>query len=182
MLQRTNYNPGDNELLELISNNSLNRNQDIADMLHLLMNIDKGLSIFLDGDWGSGKTYFVRSLKIAIDILNTCPDVLPAGIDMIASNAFKGEASWHCDYLPVYYNAWSYDYWGDPLASVACTLAAEADEVRLESDPSDSKVVKTALNNLVEMAFNHHAAGLGTAIGKMAEAIKSEDLLDAFKK
>ena len=51
MLQRTNYNPGDNELLELISNNSLNRNQDIADMLHLLMNIDKGLSIFLDGDW-----------------------------------------------------------------------------------------------------------------------------------
>lgn len=182
MLQRTNYNPGDNELLELISNNSLNRNQDIADMLHLLMNIDKGLSIFLDGDWGSGKTYFVRSLKIAIDILNTCPDVLPAGIDMIASNAFKGEASWHCDYLPVYYNAWSYDYWGDPLASVACTLAAEADEVRLESDPSDSKVVKAALNNLVEMAFNHHAAGLGTAIGKMAEAIKSEDLLDAFKK
>lgn len=83
MLQRTNYNPGDNELLELISNNSLNRNQDIADMLHLLMNIDKGLSIFLDGDWGSGKTYFVRSLKIAIDILNTCPDVLPAGIDMM---------------------------------------------------------------------------------------------------
>lgn len=43
-------------------------------------------------------------------------------------------------------------------------------------------MVKTALNNLVEMAFNHHAAGLGTAIGKMAEAIKSEDLLDAFKK
>ena len=114
MLQRTNYNPGDNELLELISNNSLNRNQDIADMLHLLMNIDKGLSIFLDGDWGSGKTYFVRSLKIAIDILNTCPDVLPAGIDMITSNTFKGEASWHCDYLPVYYNAWSYDYWAIP--------------------------------------------------------------------
>lgn len=93
MLQRTNYNPGDDELLELISSNSLNRNKDIADMLRLLMNIDKGLSIFLDGDWGSGKTYFVRSLKIVIDNLNTCPDVLPAGINMIVSNAFKGNTS-----------------------------------------------------------------------------------------
>lgn len=91
MLQRTNYNPGDDELLGLISSNSLKRNQDITDMLRLLMNIDKGLSIFLDGDWGSGKTYFVRSLKVVIDTLNTYPDVLPAGIDMIAGNAFKGD-------------------------------------------------------------------------------------------
>lgn len=182
MLQRTNYNPGDDELLELISSNSLNRNQDIADMLRLLMNIDKGLSIFLDGDWGSGKTYFVRSLKIVIDNLNTCPDVLPAGINMIASNAFKGNTSWHCDYLPVYYNAWSCDYWGDPLASIACTLAAETDEVRLESEPSDNKVIKTALKALMELTFNCCIPWLGSAIDKTAQAMEAEDLLDAFKK
>ena len=40
MLPRTNYNPGDDELLGLISSNSLKRNQDITDMLRLLMNID----------------------------------------------------------------------------------------------------------------------------------------------
>lgn len=182
MLQRTNYNPGDDDLLGLISSNSLKRNQDITDMLRLLMNIDKGLSIFLDGDWGSGKTYFVRSLKVVIDTLNTYPDVLPAGIDMIADNAFKGDTSWHCDYLPVYYNAWSYDYWDDPLASIACTLAAEADEVRLECEPSDRKVIKTALEALIELVFNHCFSGLGSAIDKAAQTMKAEDLLDAFKK
>lgn len=66
-MQRINYNPGDDELLELILSNSLNRNQNIADMLCLLMNIDKGLSIFLDGDWESGKAHFVRSRIIVIN-------------------------------------------------------------------------------------------------------------------
>lgn len=182
MLQRTNFNPDDDELLKLMSSDSLKRNQDIASMLRLLMRIDKGLSIFLDGDWGSGKTYFVRSLKIVIDELNTCQEALPAGIDAIANMAFKDGISWHCNYLPIYYNAWSYDYWSDPLASIACTLAAESDEARLGNDPSDSKVIRTALKALLETILDHSIPGIGSAIDKTVQAMGAEDLLDAFKK
>lgn len=182
MLRRTNYNPSDDELLELMDRNSLNRNLDIASMLHLLMNIDDGLSIFLDGDWGSGKSYFVKSLKIVIDNLNSSQGTIPKAIEGIIADAFTGETTWRCDYLPIYYNAWDYDHWSDPLASIACTLAAESDEIHLENEPSDSEVGKTALLNLVEMIFDSHVAGLGAAIGKTAEAIKADDLLEAFKK
>lgn len=182
MLQRTNFNPDDDELLKLMSSDSLKRNQDIASMLRLLMRIDKGLSIFLDGKWGSGKTYYVRSLKIVIDELNACQGTLPTGIDTIANMAFEGETSWHCNYLPIYYNAWSYDYWSDPLASIACTLAAEADEARLGNGPSDSKVIRTALKALLEQILNHSIPGIGSAIDKTVQAMGAEDLLDAFKK
>ncbi len=182
MLKRTNYNPDDDELLKLISCDSLRRNQDIADMLHLLMNIDGGLSIFLDGDWGSGKTYFVRSLKVVIDKLNASHGVPSETIDNIANSGSIDGISWQCNYLPIYYNAWSYDYWGDPLASIACTLAAETDEVHLKSEPSDGEVAKTALKELAEMAINRRFTGLGSAIDKTVQAMEGEDLLDALKK
>lgn len=182
MLKRTNHNPDDCELLELMSRDSLKRNQDITDMLHLLMSIDKGLSIFLDGDWGSGKTYFVRSLKMVIDSLNNGQDTVHETINNIATSAIPNEKSWQCDYLPVYYNAWNYDYWGDPLASIACTLAIEAGEPHLEIEQSDSKVAKTALEALMEVALNYSVPGLGTVIGKATTALEREDLLEAFKK
>ena len=51
-------------------NNILNRNTHIHNFISMLLNIEKGGVIAIDGEWGSGKTYFVHQVKWLFDSAN----------------------------------------------------------------------------------------------------------------
>ena len=48
-------------------NNILERNPYIHNFISMLLNIEKGGVIAIDGEWGSGKTYFVHQVKWLLD-------------------------------------------------------------------------------------------------------------------
>ena len=54
-------------LRESYINNILDRNGYIHNFISMLFNIEKGGVIAIDGEWGSGKTYFVHQVKWLLD-------------------------------------------------------------------------------------------------------------------
>ena len=57
----------DEKLSNCYINNILDRNTYIHFFISMLLNIEKGGVIAIDGEWGSGKTYFVHQVKWLFD-------------------------------------------------------------------------------------------------------------------
>lgn len=94
-------------------NNILNRNTHIHNFISMLLNIEKGGVIAIDGEWGSGKTYFVHQVKwlfdsadenIDSDIKNVLNSTSPK-LDNIIEHKYK----------VFYYDAWKHDKSNNPF-------------------------------------------------------------------
>ena len=57
-------------LVKLLHNDALGRNGDLAEFAGILKSIEGGFSLFVDADWGSGKTFFVRQLACILEEVN----------------------------------------------------------------------------------------------------------------
>ena len=62
--------PTRENLIKTLCNDTLNRNKDLVYFYKILTNQDQSCTIALDGNWGSGKTFFVRQSEIIIDSCN----------------------------------------------------------------------------------------------------------------
>lgn len=58
-------------LIEMLEKNSLGRNKTIYRFIRLLLSIQDATTISLDGDWGSGKTFFVKQVKLVLEAYNS---------------------------------------------------------------------------------------------------------------
>lgn len=94
-------------------NNILERNPYIHNFILMLLNIEKGGVIAIDGEWGSGKTYFVHQVKwlfnsangnIDSDIKNVLNSTSPK-LDNIIGHKYK----------VFYYDAWKHDKSNNPF-------------------------------------------------------------------
>ena len=66
VIRRLNKEPTDEELIKHMEKDSLHRNDDINDFMRFLFEIEGNYSIFIDGKWGSGKTFFVKQTIMAL--------------------------------------------------------------------------------------------------------------------
>ena len=65
------YKPTDDNVLHLLKSNLIGRKQDIMRFLALLSNMEGDCySIALNGEWGSGKTFFIKQVKLLLDAKN----------------------------------------------------------------------------------------------------------------
>lgn len=94
-------------------NNILNRNTYIHNFISMLLNIEKGGVIAIDGEWGSGKTYFVHQVKWLLDSasenidsdLQTVLNSTSPKLDNIIGHKYK----------VFYYDAWKHDKSNNPF-------------------------------------------------------------------
>lgn len=109
--------PTDENAIELLRTNPIGRNDNVFRFIELLNNIDECCTIAINGEWGTGKTFFVRQVKLILDALNpqssisedvrnTIKKILPDAIADIEN------------YATVYYDAWTYDNDDDPILSL----------------------------------------------------------------
>lgn len=109
--------PTDENAIELLRTNPIGRNDNVFRFVELLNNIDECCTIAINGEWGTGKTFFVRQVKLILDALNpqssisedvrnTIKKILPDAIADIEN------------YATVYYDAWTYDNDDDPILSL----------------------------------------------------------------
>ena len=69
-IQKYYSNYSDENLSNGYINNILERNTYIHSFISMLLSIEKGGVIAIDGEWGSGKTYFVHQVKWLLDSTN----------------------------------------------------------------------------------------------------------------
>lgn len=67
--------PTEDNLVEALYNDTIDRNKDLVYFYKILQALEKGMSIAIDGKWGSGKTFFAKQMQLIINSLNTNCDM-----------------------------------------------------------------------------------------------------------
>lgn len=126
---RFNYlEPTFENLLEMLKNDTISRNEDVFMFSDILNEIEGNCSISLDGQWGSGKTIFVKQVKMYLDSQNEAVNNISENDKKIILNmrCKKEEVSTHPQ-VSVYYDAWENDNDEDPILSLIYSIMKNVD-------------------------------------------------------
>lgn len=107
-------------LLKTYQCDAIGRNADIFRFVSLLDSIEDSCSIALNGDWGSGKIFFVKQVKMVIGAYNPFLRSMPDGEKSIIEERSKYYFEKHTiqPQVCVYYDAWENDNDEDPILSI----------------------------------------------------------------
>lgn len=164
----------ESQIIELISKDSIGRNQEVADFLRLLDEVEGGYSFFLNAAWGDGKTVFVKQAALSLAVFN---ENLPSGNEeheAIQSAAPLSGFAMKDSYMPVYYNSWKNDSLGDPLPTLVATIATEYE---LQSYTKENPKIADAITGILDAILKPFGLNL---LADARAAISGEDYLKAF--
>lgn len=161
--------PTDEHAAELLQVDPIGRNNHIKRFLQLLDTIEENCSIALNGEWGSGKSMFVRQVKLLLDYQNPQyeqSDTLKEIIRPVAAQFPECQ-----NQATVYYDAWANDDHDDPVLSlVYATMISGQSEYCPEKKRKLSEILARIAN-----------AVTGRPIAEVLKAVKGTDYLEALK-
>lgn len=139
--------PTEENIRETLLNDPLGRFQELSQFVELLNSIEDSCTIALDGDWGSGKTFFIKQVQMIIDAYNGKLD------KTYATNIQEkfGDIN-RVSQITVYYDAWENDGEADPLLSILYEIITTFDyDIKNFSRNDASQIPMTLLKSISEM-------------------------------
>lgn len=114
------------EIVGLMKDDPIERNQALIDFINILKTESAPVSISLNGEWGSGKTVFVKQLELLLCALN---NNLESDIDInkIIKEDEQVKSFDNLNMLPIYFNAWENDWCKNPLVSLIPEIVKQTD-------------------------------------------------------
>lgn len=147
--------------------NTIGRNYDLHRFVEILNTFNDGCVIALDGNWGSGKTFFVKQAKMILDAHNPFITIYENSDTDAIKNIWKDS---HNDneispQISVYYDAWENDNDEDPLLSIVYEILKTVDsDYSFESNVGLIKIASVIAELLT-----------GKKAQSLIEAVKQED-------
>lgn len=132
-MKRADILPTNENLINSLINNTINRDKDIAYFVKLLNSITGNYTISIDDEWGNGKTFFVKQVKLVIDIYNDFVENRNIGISDDDCTRVLDKMNGYIsgdDTIPqvaVYYDAWDNDNDNDPILSIIYSILEQID-------------------------------------------------------
>ena len=171
-------NPTEENIRETLLNDQLGRNEELRQFVRLLNSIDGNCTIALDGDWGSGKTFFVKQAQMIIDSFNEYKNKkaisekdeenIKMVKDKFSDLGIKLQAT-------AYYDAWENDNEDDPLLSILYSIISTADcDKDFFKQQKPIALLKSIANTITTKAFSIHLKDL-------LEALSEEDIFKKLK-
>lgn len=155
---------------------SIDRNNDIAQFVSLLNSIDESCAISVDALWGSGKTFFVKQVKMVMDSYNpnitSVSDEIRSRIKVTWDSMRMTKNLTLQPQVCVYFDAWENDNDEEPILSLVHSIMQET-----QSDFSFKKE-----SSLIEIIASLAEAISGRQLKQLAESMKHEDYLETIKK
>lgn len=176
-MKRTALDPTFENILESIEENRFGKNEDIVSFIKMMKNTEGAFNIALDGGWGTGKTFFIKQTKMAMDFLS---GQYKEDYDLEEQSKIEklfSESSIVKDLIKdfgqescrtVYFDAWDHDSDEDPIGSLAYELALcgnGIDTTRIDAF--------NVLKELISFKINLDISGF-IAHDDLIEKIKSE--------
>lgn len=166
--------PTSENLFDTYNRDVIGRNTDIFRFTEILDSVEDGCSIALDGNWGSGKTFFVKQVKMIMDAHNNF--ISHSEDDKIDEIVAVRKHYYHdkiFDLQPqvcVYYDAWENDNDEDPVMSLVYAILSSVDT---DFSFKDSNFIKTGAS--IMEVFS------GRSWTQLIENLKSPSPLDVLK-
>lgn len=162
--------PTNQNILATLCKDPFNRNDEIASFLELLITIEGHFVISIDGQWGTGKTFFVKQCELILNVIN--------------NNAPSSEAKDKVLHLPflskngllenlkkqtcIYFDAWINDEYENPILAILQTLSNNRSVFERMTNIDKSKI-QALFKELNEEFFSKLTS---ININKFAETLK----------
>ena len=172
--------PTNENVYNSLINDSIGRGEFVRQFVKMLNAIEDNCTIALEGNWGSGKTFFVKQVKMVLDAHNPNYQPVNGFLTEERRKAIKEKCSeFNAEdgstelkpQLCVYYDAWQNDNDEDPILSLVYSIVKE-------TGPDFSFSKKSTLNicsELINLVCNKD-------ISKLKKALKGENALDLIRK
>lgn len=175
--------PTSDNLFDALKEDTVGRNADVFRFASILNEIDGRCSIAVDGNWGSGKTFFVKQVKMVMDAYNdfikTEDDATRNEIRVIGDAFYRREAQLRnaddeCFLQPqvcVYYDAWENDNDDDPILSLVYSILRSVNTDFSFKDRSVVDIGASLLELFTEVNWT-----------QVVEALRGENPLEQLQK
>lgn len=145
--------PTNDNLINTYKNNTICRNNYLHRFIELINSIEDGFSVGLGGNWGSGKTFFVKQAKMIMDANNPFVKQMPEddkkSIQFVWNEYEKEHNVCLKNQVCVYYDSWKYDNDDDPVLSLIYEIAKELGaNYNFTEESSTAKIVVSLLEIL----------------------------------
>lgn len=141
-------------IINMLDKNAIGRNQYVATFLEMLDNVDENFTIFINGNWGTGKTFLVKQIYTLLTYYNEYIKEELKGYNtqldqVLQKDSFK-DLKLEKNFVPIYYNAWNNDSHIDPINSIIFNIIKEHDILKDYQKESSDVIDKIA--SVLDMA------------------------------
>ena len=137
-------------IIKTINEDVLGRNEILKRFVKILYLIKDVNIISLNGEWGSGKTFFVYQAKEVIKNLNCADsDVDPKLKKIIDEFKFAQlhDINIESELYPIYFNAWEYDSNEDPLLTLIYSIIEQNPNLKEMDEKSEN--IKEKISRII---------------------------------
>ncbi len=168
--------PTPENLLNTFLEDTISRDTDIFRFIDILNTIEDSCSIALDGNWGCGKTFFVKQIKMIMDAHNRC---IADGDEAVRQRIIQKHLKYRSfeelelqSQICVYYDARENDNDEDPMLSLIYSIMKSVDiDYSLKENPDCLQLGASVLELFT-----------GKNFGQIIEMLRGEDSLAMLKK
>ena len=164
--------PSDVNIRSTFYNDSIGRNKDLVNFIKIINSIDESYSIALDSYWGSGKTFFVKQVKM---ILDTITEDKAEGETAILSKWVHISNNVQLKkHVPIYYDAWANDCDDDPIYSLVYQMILDTENNKGLKD-------KISFSDVLSVAGKITGAIAGVDPNEITESLKKKEFLETLR-
>ena len=115
----------------------LERNGSIYNFLNLIYSINTKCTISIDGDWGTGKTFFVKQVEYIMNLLNNSSNgelepKIQSFVDIIKNKLSEKNINTYGNARAIYYNACEYDYFQEPILTIIANIIKNNSNIKID--------------------------------------------------
>ncbi len=167
--------PSEENIYNTYIEDSIDRSREVVKFAEILDAIPSNCSIAIDSYWGSGKTFFVKQVKMLLDIYNDFIDdnysidknKFKHSTDVFFNKGYKFDIQ---PQIAIYYDAWENDD-EDPVNSLLYEIC--------KTPIADPDFLKS--KNLIDIAKSIISLFEKKDYTKLLESLKSDDVLSEIK-
>ena len=153
-LKKYNIEPTSENVLNSIKDNTTGRNSALSSFIEVIDH-QYVSSLALNGDWGSGKTFFIKQAIMMLQYLNTdsgLDEAIRVELDRILSNTRNAlqRPDISNKYVVLYYDAWLYDDHKDPIQSLLYFMSISLDKNYGIRSPDAKKLFLGAIETIAK--------------------------------
>ena len=170
-------------IIESLENDAIGRNNEVFNFSELVSTLEGPYSVAIDSEWGSGKTFFVKQVKLLLDSLNPQSKVDKEISDKILKkfnlDSELNENSKKVDdsIYSIYFDAWKNDADDEPIKSLIYDIMLE---LNFKYNFSNAKLTDAGIRAL--KFLTPVIGGVVETGSKILDSLFSEEQLKPFMK
>ena len=174
-MKKQDLQPTDDNIRSTFYEDSIGRNKELVNFIRIIDSINESYSIALDSYWGSGKTFFVKQVKMILDAKTEESYGEVEGKKQVVATWNKISNNMQLKkHVPIYYDAWQNDCDDDPIYSLVYQIALDTANIKGLND-------KISFSDIIAAAGKLTGAITGFDPNEIAASLKKTDFLEKMR-